>query len=82
MYAPGTTVPPNTVVGCDTPGDCPGQKCCAVNNPVSPQYPDYLATSCKAACDADTEVPVCAVDTDCPSGGLCFNTGVGFAVCA
>jgi hypothetical protein len=68
-----------TAIGCDGPDDCPGAKCCALQNPA--RFPQFVATSCKPSCNTNNEEIVCAGNSDCPNGGECRVTSLGFQTC-
>jgi hypothetical protein len=68
-----------TAVGCDSPDDCPGARCCAlVNSRILPQF---VATSCKQSCDKQSEVEVCLVPADCSIAADCQPSDAGFSTC-
>jgi hypothetical protein len=68
--------------GCSAPSDCLGQKCCAIVNPYSPPlgFLAFVATSCKAQCDAVSETAVCATSADCAAGESC-SEGARLSTC-
>jgi hypothetical protein len=66
------------VLGCDSPSDCAGARCCALLNPRL--SPVYHATSCKPACESG-ERQVCVTNDDCDSGEQCMHGSQGFDFC-
>lgn len=59
---------PSFPFGCDDPEDCPGARCCATLDNAA-GVGEFSGTSCKAECDAERDVIVCTLDTDCPMSG-------------
>jgi hypothetical protein len=60
-------------VGCDEPGDCPAQKCCAKRPGVGTAA--HQGTGCKASCAVDTDRIVCSSNDDCAGTGACMQSG-------
>ena len=60
----------NWILACDSPDDCPGQRCCATRSPA------YTGSYCADNCAADSSptVTICASSADC-KGQVC---GKGF----